>query len=139
MATQYPCAFSIDGGATGGRLSGGFPNGEDPTLDNGDSILVTVTCDASVGSGGLTGTFVFTGKAEGQGPSPFVNGPNSNFVCITTYPGTPSSTSDDGSMTYSFPVWSYGGNLKGSYELTFIATNAAGLQWSEDPEFETGN
>ena len=142
MPFQYWCQFTIPGGSMGGRLSGGFPNNVPPTLQKDDSIVVSVTCDVSVAPNGLTGVFIYTAAGDAPSnqstPSPFVTGANRNFVCIETCPGTVSG--DSGSVTFTFPAWGYGGGQPGSYELTFVAWNqTTGLQWSEDPEFETGN
>jgi hypothetical protein len=143
MATQYTCAFSIPANSSqGGRLTGGFANNVQPTLQNGDSILVTVTCAAPPAGNTLTGAFIYTAAGNAPSnqtaPSPFVRGANKNFLCVQSYPGTPSGNS--GQVTITFPAWTYAGGNPGSYEMTFVAWNqATGQQWSEDPEFETGN
>ena len=56
-------------------------------------------------------------------------------------PGSP-GTAQGTNVVFNFGNWTYAGQLPGSYELTFIAINDFGTgqyQWSEDPEFETGN
>ena len=77
---------------TGGKLSGGFPNGERPTLQNGDSINVSVSFtagDSTAPNGLLQGIFVFTAAADAVSnqatPSPFVFG-SQNYACVR-YPG----------------------------------------------------
>jgi hypothetical protein len=144
MATNYPCAFTVPAGTTGGKLEGGFPNGDAPTLQNGDGIQVSVSFtagDSTVPTAPLQGIFVFTaaGDAPNQStPSPFVYGSN-NYACAS---GTSVSGAAQGTnVVFNFGTWTYAGKLPGSYELTFIAISnvATGqYQWSEDPEFETG-
>ena len=79
MPTTYPCTFTVPPGTTGGKLSGGFPNGERPTLQNGDSINVSVSFtagDSTAPNGLLQGIFVFSAAADALSnqatPSPFV-------------------------------------------------------------------
>jgi hypothetical protein len=145
MPTAYPCTFTVPPGTTGGKLSGGFPNGR-PTLQNGDSINVSVSFtagDSTAPNGLLQGIFVFTAAADAVSnqatPSPFVFG-SQNYACVS---GTRvSGTAQGPNLVFNFGDWTYAGQLPGSYELTFIAINDFGTgqyQWSEDPEFETGN
>ena len=146
MPTTYPSMFTVPPGTTGGKLSGGFPNGERPTLQNGDSINVSVSFtagDSTAPNGLLQGIFVFSAAADALSnqatPSPFVFG-SQNYACVsgTRVAGTVQGTN----LVFNFGNWKYAGQLPGSYELTFIAINDFGTgqyQWSEDPEFETGN
>jgi hypothetical protein len=149
MATNYPCAFTVTAGTAGGKLIGGFAGGARPTLQNGDSITVSVSFAAGDPNApvNLNGYFVFTAASDASNqstPSPFLNGSSQNFICLAG--GNFSSAVAQGnSLVYTFQPWTYRGGKKGSYELTFVASNDTGsaqgtpMQWSEDPEFETGN
>ena len=109
-------------------------------------MVVSVVYPAATGAPAtLTGTFVFTESqlalTNQTTATPFLmGGANSNFLCVAT---KQAGGQVAGSTTvYTFPAVTYGGGLQGSYELTFVAANNAAsppVQWSEDPEFDTGN
>ena len=72
-------------------------------------------------------------------PSPFVQGANNNYLCISTQPGI-AGVVGSSSTVYTFGSFTYPGSSEGSYELTFVALDAStGRQWSADPEFDTGS
>jgi hypothetical protein len=147
MSTSYPCAFVVPPESVGGKLSGGFTSGA-PTLQNGDSIVVSVSFDAANPNAPvtLTGMFVYTASPQVSNqttPSPFVIGANKNFVCLSSQQAP--AVASGSNKVYTFAPIVYTGGQPGQYELTFIAINPNGspqgdqMQWSEDPEFETGN
>jgi hypothetical protein len=146
MPTTYPCAFTVPPGTTGGKLSGGFANGARPALQNGDGIAVSVSFtagDSTAPTGPMQGIFVFTAAADAASnqatPSPFLFA-SQNYCCASSILAV--GTTQGTNLVFNFAAFMYGGQLPGSYELTFIAINNYGTgqyQWSEDPEFETGN
>jgi hypothetical protein len=147
----YNCTFNIPAGTqtTGGRLTGGFDSDLRP-LVNGDQITVTVISPFSLAQ--LTGNFVFTalppqqpGGPEAALPSPFTTQAgqgghtvSGQVLCLhyTTIIGT-ATQFVFGPLTYNVAD-----NTKSSrYELTFVAADNSQtppVQWSEDPEFDTG-
>lgn len=138
----HVCNFTIPSGTKGGKLGGDFADAS--KVMSGDDIVVIVDFPSVPGPANLTGTFVFSaaGTANQDFGTPFVATPGGKFVCIK-------STSVAGVVLglktrYMFPAMSYGGGAKGKYELTFVvADNVTNpqlpVQWSKDPEFETGN
>lgn len=133
------CNFTIPSGSTNGsRLTGNGFNGR-PQLATSDTIQVIVRYAGPNPPGTLNGYFVITPAPDAQNqttPSPFVNG--SKFVCHAVF----GVSQDAGGPTYTFPLFTYLGGLPGAYELTFVAEDATvtpATQWSEDPEFDTGN
>ena len=146
MPTTYACAFTVPAGTTGGRLSGGFAGGARPTLQNGDRLAVSVSFqagDSTAPVNQLNGIFVYTAAADAPSnqadPSPFVQG-GGNFICAAGQFAAGVSQGSD--KVFTFAPYIYNGGRPGSYELTFVAINDVGTaqyQWSEDPEFETGN
>ena len=154
------------GNPKGGRLTAANPlwtssSGNQvpsqPTLNGntrngpaGDQLQASVTFgtanSATLPSGKVTAAFTFTpanDASTGQaGASPFLAG--GTFVCSTNSTQTAPQSTDttNGTATYVFgPTPVYNGGLPGSYELTIVITDSSTspVQWSTDPEFETGN
>ncbi len=116
-------------------------------LDPTNTLQVEVTWVGPPSStpDSLTGYLIFSAAsvalnqaANQAAPSPFVNG--TRFVCYMTQ--TASAVAGPGGATFTFPAIQYAGNLRGRYELTFIAESGSGdtaTQWSADPEFDTSS
>ena len=125
--------FTIPASATtiGGRLEGAGFGAATPRLDGGDSIQVVVTWGGNNAPSQLTAYLIFS-PAQGAsqtGPSPFMNG--SNYLCYT------SQTASANGQRFTFPSFTIPqGTAAGNYELTIVVDNS-GMQWSEDPEFDT--
>jgi len=151
MAT-YNCTFHIATGTqlTGGRLTGGFDGGATPALSNGDSITVTVTSDFVIPQ--LTGNWVFTaappigvGGPEASLPSPFTTVIEEGHTVVGQVLCLQYSTQYGNAQSWTFGPVTYTASdaTKNSrYELTFVAADnsqSPPVQWSEDPEFDTGS
>jgi hypothetical protein len=83
----------------------------------------------------LTGYFVISPvTASSQAaPSPFLNG--SNYVCFL--PLSASKPANGQRYTFSSSLLTVPNNApSGQYELT-VVIDSGGVQWSEDPEFDT--
>ena len=143
---QYTCTFTIPRGTIGGKLTGGFAAGNNPKLMAGDSLIVSVILNPGNYNGNpgvLTGAFVFTAapnasKDQTQ-PSPFMM-PNDAFECVALQQAQ--AVAQGGNAVFTFAPIPYPGGAPGSYELTFVAIDSTAtppVQWTEDPEFETGN
>jgi hypothetical protein len=135
MPNNLTCSFVLPANPMGGRLTGGgLP--ANATLQNGDSLIVVVQTTGNNPPASLDGYFVFTpapGVTQGP-PSPFLA--NNKYLCIVEAAGT----ADPSGKNFTFPQFTYGGGQRGSYELTFVAQDpTSGTQWSEDPEFDTGD
>jgi hypothetical protein len=147
--TAYPCTFSLPSSGNslskGAKLLGsGF--GCIPSLMNGDTIQVTVSTTQPNPPATLNGYMIISPAQDASNqttPSPFKNG--QRYICY--WGQTATGQTNQGMTTYAFDVWTYTAApaqaLKGNYELTFVAedalTNPAEpTQWSEDPEFDTG-
>ena len=137
MAT-YTCAFQVPAAnsTSGSKLIGGFPGSTAPTLAKDDQLQVTVKFlgNQSIPSS-LNGYMIispYQGATNQTTPSPFLNG--SNPLCFKSQSGV----TGDSTNTFTFAALTYNGGYAGQYELTFVAENPAnGVQWSEDPEFDT--
>lgn len=138
------CTFTIPSDSPhGGKLSGGFDS--TAKLKPGNALLVTVKHpSAATAPDKITGTFVYSAApaASNQAtPSPFLLPTTDKFVCINSVETQGVAV---GAMKhYVFQPVPYGSGLDGQYELTFVATDNTDplnpIQWSEDPEFDTGN
>lgn len=120
---------------SGGRLQGAGFGASTPRMNHGDSLQVVVTWGGSNPPGSLTGYFVIspTSGSNQTAPSPFVNG--SNFVCFL--PLTASKSLNGQQYTFTSTLLAIPSNATaGNYELTLVV-ESAGVQWSEDPEFDT--
>lgn len=148
MATNYICQLNITGVGRGGKLTGpGFPGGQPPTLSAQDTLQVQITwlVQAIEPPESLDGQFVFSAApyapSNQASASPFVQ---SSGYGLCWDLKTAQKTVTNNQTVYSFPPYTYGGGIPGQFELTFVAqglpSGASNLvQWSEDPEFETGN
>jgi hypothetical protein len=122
----------------GGKLAGNSFNGT-PRMNNGDVLQVVVRWGSSNPPAQLTGHFIFSPAESAPNqttPSPFVN--SSKYVCYARQ----IVQKDANSPSYTFAGITYGGSQPGNYELTFVAEDSSttpATQWSEDPEFDTGN
>jgi hypothetical protein len=136
MATTVSANFTVPASTNaGGRLQGAGFGATTPRLNGGDSLQVVVTWGGNNAPGQLTGYFVFSpapsAGSNQTAPSPFLNG--SNYVC---YQSLTASKSGNGQQ-YTFSSFTVpSGAPAGNYELTLVVDNA-GVQWSEDPEFDT--
>jgi hypothetical protein len=132
------CNFTVIPAANGGKLSGNGFNGV-PSLNAGDSLQVVVRWGGPNPPTQVTGYWIVSPAASAGSqstPSPFVNG--GKFVCY----GTASVGQDANNPTYTFAPLAYGGSQPGNYELTFVVEDGSTsppTQYSEDPEFDTGN
>jgi hypothetical protein len=132
------CNFTIPANSNnGGRLTGDGFNGV-PTLQNGDTLQVIVRWAGNNPPQQINGYTMITpsGGSSESSPSPFLT--SGNFVCYLAN----TIGKDANTPSYTFPPLTYNGGEPGSYELTFVAEVTSGsttMQWSEDPEFETGN
>ena len=157
MAVTYKCTFTLPPANAGSnsRLGGKFssvawtpqagsgngiytPKHGTPILLVGDSIQIVVNPTGNNAPTSLTGTVMISASQDApqSAPSPFVQNNNANaYLCLLPL-GTVSLVSG----VYTFPLTTYNNSNPGAYELTFVAQDAtAGTQWSEDPEFDTGN
>ena len=132
------CNFTVPSAINGGKLTGNGFNGV-PTLTSGDSLQVVVRWGGASPPAQLNGYYIVSPAPSAPNqttPSPFVNG--SKYVCY----GAQSVGKDANAPTYTFPALTYAGSQPGKYELTFVAEDGSTTpktQWSEDPEFDTGN
>jgi hypothetical protein len=142
MPTNNLCQLNITGVGRGGKLTGpGF--GPTPTLQKNDTLQVQVTwmVPTIAAPDVLNGHFVFSAKDEDQANgTPFLQ-PSGYVQCYDVQTGQQSQNNNQ--TVYTFKSYTYGGGLPGSYELTFVADAVPSgssdlVQWSEDPEFETG-
>jgi len=143
--SMYTCRYSIPGGGNGGELTGpGFGPGNPPSLVAQDALTVQLTWagNPNAAPDSLSGYFVFSPSPfapPGQVfPSPFLL--NGCYRCCDMQ--TANKSTAPGPITYTFGGYSYAGGYVGQYELTFVAAMGQGateVQWSADPEFETGN
>jgi hypothetical protein len=147
MPTTYTCTFVIPnapGASNGARLVGsGF--GSKPVLMTGDTIQVQVQATGNTAPATLNGYMIIspaqlqTNQSQTT-PSPFVTATLANFICFRMQQNVGGSSAQ-GKTTYNFNnlTFTYGGGYVGEYELTFVAeAPSLGTQWSEDPEFDTG-
>jgi hypothetical protein len=148
MPTTYTCTFvipSAPGTSNGAKLAGsGF--GNKPVLKTGDTIQVQVQATGNSPPPTLNGYMIIspaqlqTNQSQTT-PSPFVTPTLANFICFRMQQNVGASTAQ-GTTTYNFNAltFTYGGGYVGQYELTFVAEapSLGGTQWSEDPEFDTG-
>lgn len=150
--TNYTCRFHIAASTqfTGGRLTGTFDGGTTPTLSDGDSVTVIVESDFVMPQ--LTGTWVFTAAkptqldpTEAKLPSPFttVVGEGHKFAGQVLCLQYSTQLGDAQSWTFGPIAYRVSDDTKNSrYELTFVAADNSQtppVQWSEDPEFDTGS
>jgi hypothetical protein len=106
------------------------------------TVVLTWAGNPNTAPATLSGYFVFSPSPfapPGQMiPSPFLL--NGCYRCVDMQ--TANKVTAPGNITYTFAGYSYAGGYQGQYELTFVASTgqgAAQVQWSADPEFETGN
>lgn len=133
------CNFTITAAGNGGNLAGnGF--GNQNNLNSGDVLQAVVHWAGQNPPSQLNGYFIFSPAGNAPptqaSPSPFVSG--AKFVCITQQTAQKAANAP----SYTFAGLTYGGGQGGKYELTFVAEDASTLpptQWSDDPEFDTGN
>jgi hypothetical protein len=145
------CKFSIPSGQVGGKLTGGFlkndgsywPAVAGPELSKDATLRLTVEHpDPQSAPERLNGIFTFSAAATAPNQakgSPFVDN-RGRVRCLTTASAT--KVVSNGKGIYTFEPISYKGGSPGHYELTFVAedsNNGSPIQWSEDPEFDTGN
>ena len=124
-------------------------NGNTAGQTNGDSMQAQVTFGTSNGAilpvPPLTATFTYTpsndAPASQVGASPFVGG--GTYTCSQVFAKVqPQSGRNSPTATYVFgPTPIYNGGLPGNYELTIVIqdSSTSPVQWSIDPEFETGS
>ena len=140
------CRFIIPGGTNskGGQLQGpGLGPGGPPNMGNRGTLTVVVQWGGTPQSAppSLMGHHIFSAADPNQvDPSPFLDG--ANYVCYKPV-SAPAANPGNGPVTYTFPTFTYNGQVGGRYELTFVAEMNANtpnvMQWSEDPEFDTSN
>ena len=121
----------------GGRLQGAGFGATAPRLNGGDSLQIVVTWGGGSAPGTLTGYFIFS-PAQSAGsnqtaPSPFLNG--TNYLCYQSLTATKSNSGQQYTFAHT-NLTVPAGATAGSYELTLVVDNN-GVQWSEDPEFDT--
>lgn len=119
----------------GGRLQGAGFGATAPRMNRGDDMKISVTWSGGNAPGSLTAYLIISPVTSSNqtAPSPFVNG--TNYVCFLAL---------SGNQDASGPKFSFSSQLlkipsdatAGSYELTIVVENG-GVQWSEDPEFDT--
>jgi hypothetical protein len=139
------CKYTIPAAVakSGGRLEGGFPSNSTKIL-TGESLVMTVHWAGPNAPTNLTGYFTFTASPTAPpnqtNSSPFVEAANGSYRCFIQQAA---KGSGNGPADYDFTPLNYSGGYPGYYELTFVAEagtgTAAAIQWSADPEFETGN
>lgn len=149
---DHICEFLIPRGGrnVGGKLTGGFigadrqPLPHPPLLMSGDHLKVSVVYpDLAEPPLKMTGIFVFSTAPNMPNQStatPFTNASGLKAVCLKVEEVGP--VLERGESVYHFPAIPYGGGSLGHYELTFVAADnkkTPPVQWSEDPEFDTGN
>jgi hypothetical protein len=147
MPTNYICKLNVTGVGRGGRLTGPGFGGPTPTLSAQDTLQVQLTwlVPSIEPPEPLNGHFIFSAAQDapsnqGSG-SPFLQ---SNGYCLCYDVQTAQKTISNNQTVYSFTPYTYGGGIQGHYELTFVAEavpsgGSDSVQWSDDPEFETGN
>lgn len=132
------CNFTVPSAANGGKLAGNGFNGT-PVMSSGDSLQIVVRWGGQNPPAQITGYWIVSPAASAPSqttPSPFLNG--SKYVCFSSQ----QVTKDTNGPTYTFAGLVYNGSQPGNYELTFVVqdgTTTPPTQWSEDPEFDTGN
>jgi hypothetical protein len=119
----------------GGRLQGAGFGATTPRMNRGDVLTVVVSWAGNNPPGSLTSYLIIspvTGSSQ-TAPSPFLNG--SNYLCFL--PLTANQAVNGQQYTFSSPQLTIPATATaGSYELTLVVDNM-GVQWSEDPEFDT--
>ena len=115
----------------------------------GDRVQASITFgtanNAALPVGPVTAVFTFTPANDAltnqAGASPFLSG--GTYLCSQSFPGGQQSGANRNLATYTFgPTPVYNGGLMGSYELTIVITDSSSpnpVQWSIDPEFDTGS
>jgi hypothetical protein len=136
------CNFTIAANSRGGKCTGGFVGNS--ALGSNDYIAVTVTYTGlgqNQPAPAMEATFVVSAAPGVQGqqaPSPFTQANDTTSPYLCAWSSSPTSTSTQpGKAIYQFQTPNYPGSAQGSYELTAVFT-VGGIQYSEDPEFDTG-
>ncbi len=120
----------------GGRLQGAGFGATPPGLNRGDALQIVVTWGGSGPPQTLNGYFVISPvQASNQtAPSPFVNAAG-NYVCFLQI--TAAKSQNGQQYTFASSVLTVPSTAPaGQYELTAVI-DSNGVQWSEDPEFDT--
>ena len=142
------CFYIIPANLKGARLQGsGFPPTDPrPTMTSGGALTMRVhfAGNPAMAPAQLTGYFIFSAAPSAPPnqvyPSPFVDSAG-HYQCFQQQTALKSTA--PGTADYDFTPLNYSGGLVGEYELTFVAEAYTGtpnvVQWSADPEFETGN
>ena len=139
MPQTYPCNFTIPANSNNGsRLVGNGFNAT-PRLNAGDSLNVIVRYAGPNPPASLNAMYVITpaetAPSNQTAPSPFFAG--AKYFCAGPF----TASQDASGPTFTFPTLTYNGGTPGNYELTLVVFDSANppTQWSEDPEFDTGN
>lgn len=153
--SEHICELRIvQGGSAAGNFgskmvgsfldSDGKPMTLPPVVKSGDTVTVHVIYPGLVDPP-VEMTGVFAVSAAQNAPSqttgtPFYKVGNGKAVCLITEMQHPKMKG--GNSVYEFTPIPYHGGFRGNYELTVVVSdNKANppVQWSEDPEFDTGN